>query len=599
LQTVGSVDIRAGTAPRWRQLAFVCAACIAALALVLHPGPAAGADDPGGHETANLIGPPEGKLYGFAGVSQVGDPDPTTAAGLISALNGNASRTAIHWQGIEPTRDSYRTASLDRYRQVYDAMRLRGITPIFVVQFAPVWARDPGAPQACGTSDTCHYPPSVEMLGEWREFIAELARRFPEAVLEIWNEPNYPGQWQSGVDPERYAQLLEAAYETAKSINPGTMVISGGLATAPKSGWIGAGEFLRRAYAATPSLKGHTDAVNFHAYPGGDGLGAGSSFAAAFADVRAARAAAGDEATPLIVTETGASTSGPNALTADQQAQLLQAVTRKILTMDDTLGALVYSLSDRTQFPQSDPERGFGVVVASPGLLGSEIVRKLSYCTLERAVLLPSQDCPPETELDATPPPLSRNRDVTLRFSSSDGGVIRFECSLDGRPYSGCSSPYEVDALPVGSHAFSVRAKDALNKVDPYPARVAFGIAAPPPPPPPPPPTLAAVVKPRKTQLPAGGKRKRFRVTVGAPGTARPVAGVSVCMTSEAGMVRGELPLCKALGTLAPGGRLSGAFKVGLKPSAAGRKLKLSFTAAATGAVSAVATSRVRGRRSR
>ena len=78
-----------------------------------------------------------------------------------------------------------------------------GDRAVFVLQFAPAWARDPGGPQDCGASDSCHFPPAVEMLGEWGEFVAEVAQRFPAATIEVWNEPNYAGQWQSGVDPQR------------------------------------------------------------------------------------------------------------------------------------------------------------------------------------------------------------------------------------------------------------------------------------------------------------------------------------------------------------------------------------------------------------
>ncbi len=324
------------------------------------------------------------KLLGFSGVRPNEDLTPRKTALLTRGIAGNATRTALHWQALEPQRDHYAEGEFARYERLYAALVADDITPIFVLQYAPAWARDSGAPKQCGTSDACHYPPARSELGQWRQFVAVVARRFPKASIEIWNEPNYVGQWQSGVDPERYAQLLAAADQAARSVDPRIPVYAGGLGTAVKDRSLTPPDFLRRAYAARPSLKGHTDALNLHLFPSFH-LGPGSVFDRYFKQLRRVRDAAGDHSTPILVSEMGRSTSGQGGLTPSQQADIDLRATRRILSMDDTLGVLVYTLADRNELSSGDPERGFGIGRAGSGGDSTVYHPKPAYCALRHA----------------------------------------------------------------------------------------------------------------------------------------------------------------------------------------------------------------------
>jgi hypothetical protein len=331
----------------------------------------------------------KGKLFGFAGIQHAGSLGPARAAKLIARSGGGASRTVMHWQALEPVQGHYREQSFARYRRLYRALRKRGIKPILMLQFAPAWARDAGQPRACGMADSCHYPPARSMLGEWRKFVAEVVRRFPRAAIEVWNEPNYVGQWQTGVDPERYAELLAHARRAAVAVRARTKVYAGGLATSPQPGWVPAGAFLRRAYAASPSLQGNTDAVNFHVYPDRS-LGPQSRFAATFREIRAARDEAGDGRTPLLVSEAGVSTSGSGGVGEGEQAGRIVRLARAILRRRDTRGLLLYTLADRVHLPPHDPERGFGLVRTMPSLQGPLTIEpKPAFCRLQRAMRRP------------------------------------------------------------------------------------------------------------------------------------------------------------------------------------------------------------------
>lgn len=322
-------------------------------------------------------------IKGFSGIRPRGDFTPGLTARLVKRARGNTTRSVIHWQAIERHRDRYESAPLNRLHRYYRAQRKRGIKPILVLQHAPVWARDPGPPQRCGRWDGCHYPPSRSMLGEWREFVAMIARRFPKASIEVWNEPNYVGQWESGVDPARYAQLLAAANGALNSVDPGRKLYPGGLGVVPKPGWIPPADFLRAAIAARPSLTAHADAINLHVYPT-DGLGPGSSFRRLFGAVRKARDDGGAAELPLLVTELGLTTSGHRGVGQRKQARVLRKARRRILNMRDSIGVLLYTLADRRELGSGNPERGFGAVRPGPGTPATSYTPKRLYRKLRR-----------------------------------------------------------------------------------------------------------------------------------------------------------------------------------------------------------------------
>lgn len=66
---------------------------------------------------------------------------------------------------------------------------------------------------------------------------------------------------------------------------------------------------------------------------------------------------------------------------------------------------------------------------------------------------------------------------ASFSFSSSGGlAPIRFQCKLDGRAYGRCRSPRSYRNLDPGRHAFRVRAKDRLGRLDPTAALKRFTV---------------------------------------------------------------------------------------------------------------------------
>lgn len=437
--------------------------------------PGARAPDPGGSEDARLVGPPPGKEFGFSGPFHRQDIPSSEHARLIAAAGGNASRSPLDWWNLEKTRDVWNEALWAKYERTYSDLVAAGITPHFTITSSPPWSRDPGLPQLCTRYSQCVYPPAREMLGEWEEFLVEATTRLPSAVIEIWNEPNFAGQWRTGVDPARYAELLAHAYRAVKAVNPEAKVLMGGLGTSIKRDSLTAAQFLDGAYAATPSVREHTDAINFHVYPGPN-LGSGSFFARVFRDIRAVRAKWGDE-TPLYVTETGTTTTGPMGASEDEQADRIMRTTRKALTMPDVIGVLIHTLVERPEYASDDPERGFGVMryATTPPL-----DPKAAYCALTRAAGQLYSHCPPETRFTLEVASRSADRFPTFSFDSPDQ-VSGFECSLDGAAFRECGSPHRLDAVEDGEHVFAVRARGLWGRADPSPAERRFTIDSVPP----------------------------------------------------------------------------------------------------------------------
>ena len=82
---------------------------------------------------------------------------------------------------------------------------------------------------------------------------------------------------------------------------------------------------------------------------------------------------------------------------------------------------------------------------------------------------------PPETEITGGPADPTNSITASFTFSSTDPAAT-FECRLDGGGWSACTSPAVYSPLSDGQHTFEVRAKDAMNTLDPTPATYTWAI---------------------------------------------------------------------------------------------------------------------------
>jgi hypothetical protein len=420
--------------------------------------------------------PPAGKDFGFNGNFQLPDIDSATYASLIKTSGGTVARLPFDWWHLEPQQDTWNEPFWAQYRKTYDDMLADGITPILAISSSPPWSRDPGLPQLCTTfSSGCWYPPARSMLDQWRQFVVETTERFPQATIEVWNEENLTSAWKGGIDPARYAELLATAYDAVKQVNPSAKVIMGGLALAP-SGSMDAGDFLNQAYAANPSLKGHTDAVNLHLYSIAD-LGSGTADGQFLADARQIRAHYSDDSTPLFISEMGATTTGPHPASEDQQAEWILRAASQLLAMPDVQGVIVHTLVEPPQYSPSSDQYGFGLMHYSTS---TPLEPKRAYCQLVYAAANDYPTCPPVVSIDAGPVGPTNDVSPSFSFSSPRTGAS-FECSLDGSPFLSCTSPLSYPALTPGPHSFQVRALGSSGIPSYQPAQRDFTIDLTPP----------------------------------------------------------------------------------------------------------------------
>lgn len=305
--------------------------------------------------------------FGFHDNSVTGGrAGPAEIARLVEGTGAGLYRTLIDWRTAEPEQNRYDFALPDA---VYRAMLARGIKPVFILAWAPDWARDKR--EAC-VEPHCHLPPAPEFYGEWREFAGLMAQRYPRAAgIEIWNEPNESSGWNGGVDPDRFTELLREAHGAIKAVAPSMPVISGGLSNRYDSGQGSlsiadfAGRFLRTG-------AGYIDGIGIHPYATVDDLRSINRPIDLLRSLSPQRK-------PIWVTEVGTSTSG-GPMGASEEEQARAAVyTYERFSRDPGVDAiLMHTLIDPQPAHVPPEDVGYGV-------LRADLSPKPAYCALARA----------------------------------------------------------------------------------------------------------------------------------------------------------------------------------------------------------------------
>ena len=140
----------------------------------------------------------------------------------VKRSNTQVLRVGFLWQALEPQRDVYDWELLDR---TVALMREARIRPMITVFGSADWASGgtPGINCAC---DRAADP-------DWQDLWRSLALRYPDAVLNVWNEPNIPAF--GNVSTERMAELVNLAAAAIWEVDPGRLVV--GPPTAPWGDW--------------------------------------------------------------------------------------------------------------------------------------------------------------------------------------------------------------------------------------------------------------------------------------------------------------------------------------------------------------------------
>jgi len=371
---------------------------VAAFAMLLlsFPLPARGveAPDPGGN-SGDLSTPAQlGKRLGFS--SNLGGFASNVPAKneveLIRLAGGSVKRFPVSWQAVQPNPGPYNnygpvshTSNFLPDRE-YLATIQAGMTPVVFVLDAPAWAAASPSGSSCGFLGlSClvnggqqrpHQPPAPARILDYAWFVAWVSLRYPQAVVETWNEPNESYYWGSRYpDPSLMAKMQCAAYDLVKFFNPTQRVMTPGIgaALADTSTRLSYATYTRIMYQTTGRIC--WDMMNVHLYFGSDFEGPGTVLARQMQAIRTTKATFGDTK-PIWVTETGVSTSLGAASAAQQTSHHIRGV-HKLLTIPDLAVVLVHSLRDG---PTLASHNKANTVEYGFGMLAQDLRAKPQYC---------------------------------------------------------------------------------------------------------------------------------------------------------------------------------------------------------------------------
>jgi polysaccharide biosynthesis protein PslG len=292
---------------------------------------------------------------GFFGVV----PQAPLSSAELERMQGTVGtlRLPVYWFEIEAERGIYDFAKTDR--AIGNAAR-HGLEVLPFVYGTPAWlAREHACFPLGSKAGRAAWPrfvrALVERYGPGGEFWRGREWRRPVHRWQIWNEPNFRLFWRPRPSPRQYAELLSSAAAAIRAADPRARVVLAGVA--PVGGGTLPWVYLRRLYRV-PGVRRDFDAVGLHPY------GARVEVMASQIDLaRRVMDEAGDERTPILVTELGVASRGaiPSAFVKGPrgQAEFLRRSFALLLDRRRDWGiAGIYWFTWR-DWPVPDPHCGF------------------------------------------------------------------------------------------------------------------------------------------------------------------------------------------------------------------------------------------------
>jgi polysaccharide biosynthesis protein PslG len=294
---------------------------------------------------------------------------------LFAASGASFMRVPLSWASVETEQG---TRNFDAPDAIRDGLAELGLRPLWVVTSAPCWAGMVPCAQPRPS-----LAPAPEHYGDYADFLAEVAERYPGAVgLEVWNEPNVPNFWRPEPDAAAYRELLtravDAVHETGSEVPvvmAGPSPMTGGQAVEDDRK-IPQVDFIEAVMAGADAPE--VDAIGIHPY---SLLQVGREpVAETIRLFERARGAAERVAPglPVWVTEVGLTTGGRHRISPAEQAEGLEEIVATFADEEVPLIAI------HRFYDQVDPpfafEEGFGVVAAD------RATPKPSFCAAADAV---------------------------------------------------------------------------------------------------------------------------------------------------------------------------------------------------------------------
>lgn len=277
--------------------------------------------------------PTTGKGFGFSTARLLYLSTAEQAAWLsdMRSLGMTWVRIDVSWADIQANNSS--TYNWGLHDSLLQQAQTYGIAVDGVIEFTPAWARS----SACQSDYRCE----PADFNTYANFTKAAVQHFGSkmAAYEIWNEPNM--NWYPTPSTAKYTQMLKLSANAMRSANPSVAIISAGLAPACTCGRdISRLDFVKGMYAN--GAKGYFTALGDHPYsypaPPSDyqTWSAWSQMSQTPVSIRSIMADNGDAVTPVWMTEMGAPTNGPGAVStcanhnyngADHVDECLQAQT--------------------------------------------------------------------------------------------------------------------------------------------------------------------------------------------------------------------------------------------------------------------------------
>lgn len=379
-----------------------------------------------------------------------------------------------------------------RYDNTVNMVNSRGIKILGILAYTPEWAR----PANCTASDKC----APANPTDFANFAGQAASHFaPFGVnhWEIWNEANITNFWQPAPNVEAYTTMLKAAYPVIKQANPSAIVLTTGSSPASSDGAnISPIDFLSGIYAN--GGQGSFDAVAHHPYCFvGTEFNCPSAFATWSAwsqmqdtnpSLRSIMIANGDSYKKVWATEFGAPTSGSQAVSETQQAQMVTEAYNLFKSYDWSGPLFWYNFNDNCN-DVTNRECWFGLVRYDSS-------KKPAYDSYKTAVGSPddssvtsipisthSQPHPSTSPqvIDRARPyikilsPINGvkiGRDLNIAASAKDNvKVSKLLIWLNGKLIKAnansnkITSKWNTTRLPQGAHTITVKAIDAAGNI--------------------------------------------------------------------------------------------------------------------------------------
>lgn len=270
--------------------------------------------------------PPAPGFFGVAPQAALTEADLARMRGVVQTV-----RIQVNWAQIESRPGGYDFGALDA--EVLAAAQ-RGIRVLPFIYWTPAWL----------SPDPARSPLRFRQGHRaWSAFLRRLVRRYgpggtiwrgreqkqPIHRWQIWNEPNFRLFWHPRPSPVEYARLVAASARAIRGADPKAQIVLAGVA--PVEGGLWPWVFLRRLYRV-PGAKKSFDMVAVHPYAATIAKMSGQ-----IRDARTVMAEAGDEATPLLISELGVASwsTFPSDFVkgADGQARFLRRAFHRLLLM--------------------------------------------------------------------------------------------------------------------------------------------------------------------------------------------------------------------------------------------------------------------------